>query len=337
MSNTNLSRMRTATAEQRKIVDELCHLRDYELKLRDSPFHATYLVDVCSLSTWGRIQDDKYTGDTAGVIAELAKALTALREKLRFAAAKQEHAAAQTFFEMPIHTAVFKAIEKALQRADENRIVFYTAPFGYSKTAMIAQLANKFGALRPTHKVQVTQAWQKSYSAGLYSVGRAIKCEVVVRSIDGMEQALFGALRMRPTLLAYDDANSFGPHSCNMVRDIVTETPSVQVIFTTPELFEKMRGKAWNEVDQMVSRGVIVEAPPIQPVDLVPFVTPLGLNGDTAAACEALAVAANHYGAFRLVKRVLEAVPAERVTLKSFQRGIAIAEAFYNQFRGGAR
>ena len=337
MSAPTASRMRPATPEQRKINDELCSIRDYELKLRDSPFHQTYLVDVCSLSTWVRIQDDKYTGDTTGVCAELAKALTALREKLRFAAAKQTHAAAQTFYEMDIHRALYKALDKALNRSDEKRIVFFPAPAGFGKTTLIEQLPAKFGHLRPVCKVQVTQAWERSYSAGLYSVARAIRCEVVVRSLYALEQAIFSALRMRPVILAYDDANSFGAHSCNMLRDIVTETPTVQLVCAIPELFEKMKGKAWFQVEQMNQRGATIEAQPIQPAELVPFVAPLGLNGDTAIACEELAVAANHYGKYRMIKSVLEHVTPGKTTITSFRRGIAIAEAFYNQFRGGAR
>lgn len=293
------------TPDQRAVVNELIHIRDCDRQISDRRFYDDYLADVprFSYTVWFRVQNDNYTGDTDRVITALQDKLVFIRERIRADKNRERVEAGEDFYQTDSVIAALDAIEEASNRGDEIRLVVYLAPFGAGKSALGRHLKRKRNAVI----VPVFNTWRSSYSAGLRGIGALSGVTGKFKSLEEHRNAVFCELRDNPRLLYFDDANTLGPQTLNLIRDILNHTPCIVVVAAIPELMDQLCKKSFWESGQTFSRAVaIIPAEHIKVDDVAHFLAPFKLNGVLKPACSAIKDAANEFGHFRFVRRVVE-------------------------------
>jgi hypothetical protein len=319
-----------ATAAQRATINELIHLRDVELKANDTAFHAEYFADVCSYTVWFRLQKDNYTGNTAAICEALADKLVFLKERLRTAKVAERTEANDVFFKTDSVLAALSAVDEALDRGDEIRLVVYLAKFGQGKSALGRYLKRTKNALI----VPVFNTWRSSYSAGLKGLRALLGVTGKYRTIEELRERVFHEVRCNPRILFFDDANTLGPESLNLIRDLLNHTPCTVVVAAIPELMDQLYKKSFWEAGQMFSRSVaVIPAEDVKTDDVAHFMKPFKLNGASSEAFKAIKAAANEFGHFRFVKRIVEYCDKQGgrekgLTLEQVLHGVRLTQAF---------
>lgn len=287
------------------IVQELCRARD-ALCWTDARFHQRFLNSY-SYSAWIRIRNDQWTGDTRAVMQYYGKQLPTVREfVVRDASERPNISGDESFFVTRDVEAVLSAVEIARRRRGEKGLVMWVADPGGGKSALLRHLRRNYGA----RLTQATRAWSRSYCSGLQAVGQALGLVETFRSTHYLEQAVFQAAReMGRGILGIDDANTFGPHTCDMVRDLCNLTNLTIVTASTNIPFSRQHRIGYQEGEQMRRRAVaIVKARDITPNDVAPFLSQLNLAGALQDACVQLAARANRYNKYDFVNSVVRSL-----------------------------
>lgn len=310
--------------EEKLIVDELCRLRE-QLGYTDAHFHRDFLPH--SSTIWTRVRHDKYTGDTRKVMADYSHALERCKQTLAEATAAEPQLADESFYVNRDSEAVLAALKLAGKRQDEKRIVIYLATQGGSKSAVCRHLKRTQAAMI-TH---ATEAWTRSYCAGLQAVGRAAGLKETFKSTRNLEDAVFRSLRARGRdILAIDEANTFGPHTCNMIRDICNHTMITVFIAGLPAFFDQLKKKSFWQSAQMIRRAIaIIEAGDLGASDVAPFLEGLNFNGAADDARAEIARAANLTNRFDMIKCVADNLrlrhgKKDEITMDQVTRAIEI-------------
>jgi hypothetical protein len=121
-----------------------------------------------------------------------------------------------------------------------------------------------------------------------------------------------------------------------MFKLILNQTSAVVVVCAIPGLFNRMRLKSWHESDQFIRRAVaVISAPEIDPENVLPFMDQLNFGNCRDICAELITVAANTFGRFNMVKRIIENLRDEHgytngrtVTIDAVETAIAETEAF---------
>lgn len=290
------------TDSERAIVADICKCRD-DLVWTDARFHRRFL-HAYSYSTWIRVRNDQWTGDTRAVLDYYARQLPAIRAFLLKDNAERPNIRSDEQYHITRDArAVLSAVDIARRRRDEKGLVMWVADPGGGKSALLRYLRREHGA----RLTQATRAWMRSYCSGLQAVGQALGVSETFRSTHYLEQAVFQAAReLGHGILGIDDANTFGPHTCDMIRDLCNLTNLTIVTASTAIPFNRPNRLGYQEGEQMRRRAVaIVKADKISPEDVAPFLRPLQLNGALDAACVALADRANLYNKYDFINSVV--------------------------------
>ncbi len=294
------SRINPLTDAERAVVAELSHLRD-QIGYTDARFVERFLNDY-SYTCWIRSRKNNYTGDTRKLVAYYASKLPLVRQYREKDFRERPNLSDEQFFITPDVQAVLSAVDIAKRRRNEKGLVMWIAQPGGGKSALLRYLQRTQGA----RLTQATRAWRRSYCSGLQAVGQALGVTETFRSTHYLEHAVFQAAReMGHSILGIDDANTFGDHTCDMIRDLCNLTNLTIVTASTSIPFDNVNRSGYNEGVQMRRRAVaIIKAQKIQPEDIAPFFKQFGLNGCADSALKAVSDAANIYNRYDFVTSV---------------------------------
>lgn len=287
------------TAEQKAVIAELNALRAKLAVPNDTEFHKRYLSSYMSYSTWFRLNDGNYNGNVEKYIDRCRQVIENITELL---AARTYLRPVQVgeFYKLNTFEAVFESVKEAKERPDNKRLVVFLAATGFGKTALCEQLKARYNATY----VESSETWRGSYFAGVKDLCCAFGNGGPWKSVCAAQEWLLTEMNKKVGILAIDEANSFGPHSCNMVKLILNRTSWTVVICAIPGLFDLMARKSWFESSQMLRRAIaVIHHSDIRPVDVAPFVSELKF-AEPKAALPLIAGAGNKFGGYDMIKDV---------------------------------
>lgn len=284
--------------EQREVIDGLVQCQK-KLGVTDEHFAKRHLQGY-SGSTWSRLRDGKYrVKNLDRVFAELRIALRSVRQRIAVQARSVD---VGTFHESDHFKAVFTAIEEAMSATNENRLVVNIAPTGGGKS----RLCNEVAKVQTTTIVRASRAWHSSYYFAALDVARSLGAVGHFGSAGEARIGMLDQLRELKRVLAIDEGNYFGPKSIDMLKDILNETDSAVLLCLTRTHWLNMK-RYWSSFDQVQRRiHKVFELEKIAPSEVLPFLADAGLNGDAKEASVVLAEAANLFGHFDTIQRVIK-------------------------------
>lgn len=325
--------VKNLTAEQKAVVQELESFRA-RLRIPVPAFCREWTEH--SPDVYRRMVKDNYAGDVDGVVESYAASLLELRAMFAPVAEIEPARIAKPFIHTDTTRVIVDKIDEALRNRNHRRVGLILGPTGSGKTELLQHLAERFGG----RIVGATEAWRRSYTEGLADIYEAFAPHRGWRTRGELQRSLFGLLRQpvtrpdtgkaSPALLLLDESNTWGPHTWNMVRDIVNRTPAVVVAAGLTEVIDKLCVRSFSEASQVMKRALFCyELPPLEGADVEAFLAPLGLNGTLKSASARLADQANVFGRYELVERVVEALRMERGprTLEQVNHAIAAEQA----------
>ena len=311
---THTSRINPLTASEQAIIDEFEHLRstlqwtDYRMWQRFVARPGKNGVSY-SYSTWIRVRQNKYTGDTRAVVEHVAASLDELRRYAAADEAARPRQGAETFIMTPDAESVINALAIARANKGVKRLVMFIAPPGGGKSALSDYLRSTQGALI----AYADESWRRSNAAGWLGIGSVLGVREYFRSTAYLQNAVLQRAReLGRSLLIIEDANTFGPHTCNMVRDICNHTLMTLLLVGTAIPFSREGRTGYQEGEQMRRRSVaIIRARRISPDWIAPFFSWASMNGCASQALQAVADAAERYNKLDFVTSVSGALQAK--------------------------
>jgi len=301
-----------------------------EAGLSDGKFAAQHLT--ISASTWSRIQGGVYAADAATAFTTLAGNLRVIRiERARGA----KLTGGTAFHEIEPHKAVINAIVSARLKAatDPERLVVFLAPSGGGKTRLGREITVMFGG----YYVEATESWRDSYFSALCAIGRSVGVNEseLLAGRELAEQKVINRFKARRTVLVIDEGEYFGPRTMNLLKMLLNQTETVIVLLAIPALFERWQKKSWEESRQLNRRcEAIVEAGPVIPSDVAQFASKrLTISGPADKVWGVIAKAANEFGHYSMVRRVIEelARDGESVSLAAAENAVRIVKKLLNR------
>jgi hypothetical protein len=292
--------------------DVLTQLRAEQarLGLSDGAFVQRHLT--VSATVWNRLCNGTYPANPAAAFVKLEGNLRQLRLERTKAA---RLTGGRKFIALPKHQAVHDAVTSAkLKEADDqDRLVVFLAESGGGKTALARDLMLQHDGIL----VEARESWRDSYYAAARDIATA--AEVSASELDqgkhAAETALLRRLRANRRVLIIDEAEYFGPRTANLIKLILNQTETVVVLLAIPVLFRRWQEKAWVESVQLNRRAVTVVGDVVTNGDVRKFVDADGRvklePGEALAACNAIAEAANAFGRYDTVKRVIDDLAEE--------------------------
>jgi hypothetical protein len=324
---------RPVPSDRRWILDRLNEIRG-QLGMPVEQFVRQYLSR--SYTVYHRVTHDKYHGAVDQVLADYERDIKRLEEMLKareFAAPKSS---LDDIYITKTMEFVFKAIHEASARSDNQKLIIVLAKHGQGKSTMCQMIHQKFGF----HIAFATQSWAQSYYAGCSAVNHTLGDSGPWRGTYEVENALWKNLSNRCTGMCVDNANTFGPHSCNMVRDGIDIAGKPWVIFCLPAFFDRMRQDSFWQSAQMIRRGVVIEAQDIKKEEVAHIIRNCGLNGTTMEAAARIAIAANkfaHYGYVHRVREYLQEKHRDGATIDNVDHAIRVVNVMFRQHKIGSK
>lgn len=311
------------TPEEQEIIDGLKACQD-QLKLTNEDF-ATEFLKTYTVSTWSKLKRGEYEAkNRSKTMAELKSALTSIRRRIvRQLKATQ----GETYYELDVFSAMFKAVKECLEKKGENRLIFYVAQTGRGKSRFISELETR----QTVTSLRANEPWSGSYYFAVMDILEALEVTGKFNSAWAARREMLEKMRSRVEVLAIDEGNYFGPKSINLVKDILNETEWTVFIALTPERFAAMKRHyvEWSQLQRRIHRTFRAEA--LTAADVGQFLHDAGLNGDTKSASLELLKAANEFGGFdfinRVTKRLGQEVEAAHPTLADVKAAIVYVKA----------
>lgn len=279
------------------------------LKLSDSAFVQKHLT--ISATTWSRLRSGNYAADATAAFIRLEGNLRQLRiERAKVA----KLTGGREFIGLPPHEQVRNAVTLAKLKPadDQDRLVVFLAETGGGKTALARDLKVAHDGIL----VEARESWRDSYYAAVCAIGAA--AGVAESDLDhgtgAAETALLRKLRANRRVLIIDEGEYFGPRTANLLKLLLNQTETVIVLMAIPVLFRRWQEKAWVESVQLNRRSTaVVVADAVTPGDVRKFAAGRVklAEAEAKAACVAVAEAANAFGRYDTVLRVLEELAAE--------------------------
>lgn len=154
--------------------------------------------------------------------------------------------------ELQQYVAIRKALTKASQARNEERIVSFTAPTGGGKTKLAHYLAREADAVI----VEARDCWKRSKRSFLIDICRALRVRLKKERMTEaeIEDALIAALANRQALLVIDEAEFFGRAALNGLKLLMNKTRLTVCLCATPSAFAKWQRYSPDEADQVVRR-----------------------------------------------------------------------------------
>lgn len=207
----------------------------------------------CTVSSWGRILDGKYHAkDASHMLAKLESDLAALEK----AHARDVATASADIVGVSLIRQGMMAVERAYGES-RDRLVAVLAPTGGGKTTFARALVAKN---QGTIAVEASETWRSSYLAACHGLLSALGHTGLPAGTRAAERLLLDTLHRAPKLIVIDEAHYFGPATINLVKAILNQSASTVVMLSIPELWERMKRRAWEESEQLRSRTCAVVA-----------------------------------------------------------------------------
>ncbi|HSI11743.1 MAG TPA: ATP-binding protein [Chthoniobacter sp.] len=255
-------------------------------------------------TNWSKIRRGVYKGNPETAEGACAAMLRSIRERR---AVTSKVRAGTKFIDFTPARTVKGRINLLMEEEgyNQNRLVMYLADSGRGKSA----LAREIVALHGGCIVEARESWRGSYFNALLDVCSALGVTGtdIERSPRRAEKALVAHLGDRRIILAIDEAEYFGPNSLNLLKFLLNQTKVIVLVLAIPELWDRVQTKSYVEARQIMRRTDHVERlDRIHPDEAERFLVESGvkLNGSAAEAGKKMAVHANKFGGFDLLKRV---------------------------------
>lgn len=260
-----------------------------------------------SASTWFRLKQGSYTvQDMDKVEISLARNLRALQEEL----AMSRRGVSSVFYKLQHFEAALKAVKECRATKNENRLVVFLADTGGGKTTLCQQVRKDFGAIT----VQARESWRKSYFAACSDIALAAGAKGAWASEHQAENAMLSVLRARRQVLVIDEGEYFGPRTINLLKLILNETETVIVLCSIPDLYERWNRASWIESQQLKRRThAVIQCDMIRPEDARKFTAALNFDGSAGASLAAICRAANAFGKYDFLRRVVDELESPEV------------------------
>ncbi len=270
-----------------------------QLGVSDREFAQNYLK-IYTESTWSKLRGGTYKAkDLSKAFGELKSALTSIRRRI---VRQLKSTQGGRYHELDQFAAMARAVRDCLEKKGENRLIIYVAPTGGGKSRFIAELDSR----ESVTSLRASEAWFSSYYHASLDIIAALEGSGKYGSAGESRRAMLDLMRGRNQVIAIDEANYFGPRSINMVKDLLNETEWTVLLCMTREHWDKMRRHwaAWSQLQRRIH--TVFFHSPLNSDDAAQFLADAGLNGDSKKAARALADAANEFGAYDFVCRVIE-------------------------------
>lgn len=300
--------------QQKKLLAELKQLQ-LQLGLSDQAFAQRYLS--FSGTTYYRLINDQYTGDTAGSMEKAAIDLQNLREEISI---QNNIRPVGGIYQTRHVRAISAAITEARAAQTNNRAVFYLAPTGGGKTTICEYIADKFK--QPI--IEATEAWRTSYLTGCARIAEAFGSKETMNTARRAEAAMLNVLSRDRRVLIIDEGNTFGPHTANMLKLILNKTDTVILVAAIPFLFQRMQLGAWAESSQLIRRTTtFIHIEQIADQDIAPMFDP----DISPAALSLITKAANQFGLFDMAARIRDDLGNKNQTVQAVEQSIIKTKA----------
>ena len=252
-------------------------------------------------SSWGKIKAGTFSGSWEKASASVKRALITARGGIARSVGR--------FVLFEHIDALLSGIALAREEEGPNRLLIVVGKMGMGKTEIARYLAREEEAA----VVEGRPAWAGSYMAALGDFAAALGLQGDWRSVAAAEQAVVEELRLSPRLIVVDEGNYFSSQGLNFLKLVLNRSRSVVVLLTLPPDFARMLATNRHESRQLVRRAVaILQIPDVSERDVRSMHAAgwpdVAINGHAPQ----VAAAANKFGGFDLVARVLdEADPAD--------------------------
>lgn len=307
----------TNETRSRELVEKLITLKgrvgEMEGKeMSDAEFARRFLT--FSSTTWSKLCSGTYPGGRwDAMIDKMEASVDALEAQLP--GLKERANYSRSFVKTQLAKAAFAAVNKARTDGGDRRVVVVLAPTGHGKTALAEYFRGK-GAIA----VEGRQAWRASYKSFCSDVAAAAGRKISASAPEGRAEAeMISVLGNRSGILFIDEANTMSGPCANAIKYIVNRTPYTVVIAAIPQMWDKFLAGARDEVLQLVNRcQPVIRSSRVAVKDVEAFLARQNLPATYAAE---LAAEANHFGGFRTVLAVVDALAAmgTEVTHEDFE------------------
>ena len=331
-----MSEITTAAAEtvpnyttgQRDVLKQLRELQT-QLGLSDAAFVREHLT--LSSTVWSRLNSGTYQADATSAFVRLDGNLRQLRMHL---AKNAKLTGGAVFHELTPQKAVVDAITTAKLKpaTDPDRLIVFLGETGSGKTA----LARELKVMHDGVLVEGRESWRDSYYAAVCDIAAA--AGVSEGELDpgkhAAEAALLRRLRAHRRVLIIDEGEYFGPRTANLLKLLLNQTETVIVLMAIPVLFRRWQEKAWAESVQLSRRShAVIDAQLVDPKDVLKFIgRRFVVEGDLNKFCAIVAKAANAFGRYDTVVRILdELAPEECVTPEDAEQAVRNMKRMLNR------
>jgi DNA transposition AAA+ family ATPase len=285
------------------------------LGLKDAAFHRQYLDSICSAATWSLLQRGTYTGDSAGMITELAGPLAMLNDQADAAAMRREAGADI----VPLsHTIAALTAIKGCANVSENRLVAVLLPTGGGKSTLSRRICEIYGSA--CVPVQASETWRGSYLSPLKRIAGALGITDALNTPLVAETAVLDRLRGGERILVIDEAHNCGPQALNLIKLLLNDNQARTriVMLAVPKLWDRMESSAREEEQQLRRRTAAkIKVLMVPPADARLFLA-ARLSGfgalsaaDANRAVELCAISANRFGLYDTLARICHRVRRE--------------------------
>jgi transcriptional regulator with XRE-family HTH domain len=233
------------------------------------------------------------------------------RELRRLVRAVEQEKADQSLTIHPLldYEAVIEAIKAAALRTDSERCIAFLADKGAGKTIFCHFMRREFDAII----VETRSTWETSYYTCLIDLAEALGLKFDKGTPLGtIEREVANKLKV-PTKLVFDEGEFFGKGAINLLKWLLNKTPSVIIICAIPAAFDRWLKKYPHEAGQLQRRfNAVIEFGGVGKADIAHFTKAAGVEMDDDAT-KALIDAANQFGAYGTVARVVDQLKRKRI------------------------
>jgi len=266
--------------------------------LGDSDFCRRFLP--FSTTTLSRIRSGTYGAKMDSVIEQCHQAFDEIEQRLE--RIRRNAAIDRSFVRTTLARAVLASVNKA-RDSSGRRVVVVLSPSGGGKTEIGRYLESR-GAVY----VEGRKSWKSSYKAFCADVSLAAGRPVLHRpSEQEAERSMLDALRTKAGILYIDEANSMAGFTADAIKLVVNQTGYTVVIAAIPDAWDGFLRRAENEVRQIINRcQPVLRYSGVSVGDAKAFMEPLVSPDDLEPASQAVADAANAFGAFKTIVSVCD-------------------------------
>lgn len=298
------------TAEQRAKVEEIAAWQ------RSAGLDDAAFVEGCtamSVQTWYQLRTGRYGAKDCSKMVTIA-GKHAVERRALYTRSQSLVLKPLGFVETDKWHEVLSAVESAQTAADigdDDKIVWVIGESGMGKTEIARQLV----ARKTARLITASESWRESYFDALTDFAAAVNAAEPQTS-DGKpkawpskgaaERAIMRQLAERPCVLCINEVEFFSRRVLNLLRKIADETRTVVVIFCVPEFHRQIVAQGGAYAKQLRTRTEgVVHLDAVEITDAVKVLnTYWPRNPDVKAEAKELRDYCNHFGGWRVLKRV---------------------------------